>query len=143
MQNQWAKPDAEIGDAFDQLVYQSRLIGADTSLVVWGGGNTSIKSNVEDFRGRPTEAMIIKGSGSDLKTIEKKHFPSLKMEDVLPLYTLEEMTDDDMVAYLGQCMLNPKDPRPSIETLLHAFLPFHSVVHSHADAIVALSLIHI
>ena len=63
MQNQWAKPDAEIGDAFDQLVYQSRLIGADTSLVVWGGGNTSIKSNVEDFRGRPTEAMIIKGSG--------------------------------------------------------------------------------
>ncbi len=139
MQNQWAKPDAEIGDAFDQLVYQSRLIGADTSLVVWGGGNTSIKSNVEDFRGRPTEAMIIKGSGSDLKTIEKKHFPSLKMEDVLPLYTLEEMTDDDMVAYLGQCMLNPKDPRPSIETLLHAFLPFHSVVHSHADAIVALT----
>ena len=54
MQNQWAKPDSEIGDAFDQLVYQSRLIGADTSLVVWGGGNTSIKSTVEDFRGRPT-----------------------------------------------------------------------------------------
>ena len=48
MQNQWAKPDSEIGDAFDQLVYQSRLIGADTSLVVWGGGNTSIKSTVED-----------------------------------------------------------------------------------------------
>ena len=83
--------------------------------------------------------MTVKGSGSDLKTIEPKHFPSLDLEDVLVLFDRDAMSDDEMVEYLAQCMLDPKSPRPSIETLLHAFLPFHSVVHSHADAIVSLT----
>ncbi len=139
MPNLWSESDAGGKDETGLLVYQSRLIGADTSLVVWGGGNTSIKTTQEDFRGRGVSAMTVKGSGSDLKTIEPKHFPSLYLDDVLLLFDRDSMSDDDMVAYLAQCMLDPKSPRPSIETLLHAFLPYHSVVHSHADAIVALT----
>ena len=105
------------------LVYQSRLIGADTSLVVWGGGNTSIKTELKDFRGREVEAMTVKGSGSDLKTIVPEQFPSLDLEDVLVLFDRDAMSDDEMVAYLAQCMIDPTSPRPSIETLLHAFPP--------------------
>lgn len=139
MQNGWSEAEAANKDEIELLVYQSRLIGADASLVVWGGGNTSIKTVSRDFRGRDTSAMTVKGSGSDLKTIEPKHFPSLRLDDVLLLFDRDSMSDDEMVAYLAQCMLDPKSPRPSIETLLHAFLPYHSVVHSHADAIVALT----
>ena len=120
-------------------MYQSRLIGADPSLVVWGGGNTSIKSEEKDFRGLVTRVMMIKGSGSDMKSIERKDFPSLRLDDILPLFDRESMSDEEVVDYLGKCMLDPGAPRPSIETLLHAFLPYKSVAHSHADAIVALT----
>ena len=139
MPHRWSDSEAEGKDEMGLLVYQSRLVGADTSLVVWGGGNTSIKTTEKDFRGREVGAMTVKGSGSDLKTIEPKHFPSLDLEDVLLLFDRDAMSDDEMVSYLAQCMLDPKSPRPSIETLLHAFLPYHSVVHSHADAIVSLT----
>ncbi len=139
MANLWSEAEAAGKDEMALLVYQSRLIGADASLVVWGGGNTSIKRQVKDFRGREAAAMTVKGSGSDLKTIQPKDFPSLRLEDVLPLMERDSMSDDEMIAYLAQCLLDPKAPRPSIETLLHAFLPYHSVVHSHADAIVALT----
>ena len=139
MPHRWSDSEAEGKDEMGLLVYQSRLVGADTSLVVWGGGNTSIKTRQRDFRGREVESMTVKGSGSDLKTIEPKHFPSLDLEDVLVLFDRDAMSDDEMVAYLAQCMIDPKSPRPSIETLLHAFLQYHSVVHSHADAIVSLT----
>ncbi len=139
MPHRWSDSEAEGKDEMDLLVYQSRLIGADTSLVVWGGGNTSIKTKLKDFRGREVEAMTVKGSGSDLKTIVPEQFPSLDMEDVLVLFDRDAMSDDEMVAYLAQCMIDPTSPRPSIETLLHAFLPYHSVAHSHADAIVSLT----
>ena len=139
MPHRWSDSEAEGKNEMDLLVYQSRLIGADTSLVVWGGGNTSIKTKLKDFRGREVEAMTVKGSGSDLKTIVPEQFPSLHMEDVLVLFDRDAMSDDEMVAYLAQCMIDPTSPRPSIETLLHAFLPYHSVVHSHADAIVSLT----
>ena len=75
MPHRWSDSEAEGKDEMGLLVYQSRLVGADTSLVVWGGGNTSIKTTQEDFRGRQVGAMTVKGSGSDLKTIEPKHFP--------------------------------------------------------------------
>ena len=139
MPHRWSDSEAEGKDEMGLLVYQSRLVGADTSLVVWGGGNTSIKTRQRDFRGREVESMTVKGSGSDLKTIEPKQFPSLDLEDVLVLFDRDAMSDDEMVEYLAQCMIDPKSPRPSIETLLHAFLPYHSVVHSHADAIVSLT----
>lgn len=139
MPHRWSDSEAEGKNEMDLLVYQSRLIGADTSLVVWGGGNTSIKTKLKDFRGREVEAMTVKGSGSDLKTIVPEQFPSLDMEDVLVLFDRDAMSDDEMVAYLAQCMIDPTSPRPSIETLLHAFLPYRSVVHSHADAVVSLT----
>ena len=139
MRNLWNESESANMDSLDQLVYQSRLIGADTSLVVWGGGNTSIKVTEQDHLGRDVPAMLIKGSGSDMKSIERRHFPALRLDEVLPLFDREEMSDDEMVAYLAKCMMDPAAPRPSIETLLHAFLPYTSVAHSHSDAVVALT----
>ena len=139
MRNLWNEAETADMDSLGQLVYQSRLIGADTSLVVWGGGNTSIKVTEKDHLGRDAPAMLIKGSGSDMKSIERRHFPALRLDEVLPLFDRDEMSDEEMVAYLAKCMMDPVAPRPSIETLLHAFLPYTSVAHSHADAVVALT----
>lgn len=123
----------------DALVYRSRLIGADTDLVVWGGGNTSAKTFEPDFRGRMREVLRIKGSGTDLKSIDRRGFPGIFREDVVPLLQRDEMSDEEMVAYLEHCMVEPGGRRPSIETLLHAFLPARHVDHVHADAIVILT----
>ena len=139
MKNHWSDSDTRGMDELDKLVYMSRLIGADTSLVVWGGGNTSIKVVERDFKGTEVPAMWIKGSGSDMKSIVRRQFPRLNLDDILPLFARDGMTDEDMVAYLEHCLMDPGSPRSSIETLLHAFLPFMSVAHSHADAVVALT----
>ena len=139
MDNRWSEEEVQGLSELSQLAYQSRLIGADPSLVMWGGGNTSIKVNQQDFRGRNTSVIIIKQSGADLKTIEPKHFPGLRLDDVLPLFDRDSMSDEEIVDYLNRCMLDLGAPRPSIETLLHAFLPYKSVAHSHADAVVALT----
>ena len=139
MRNRWSDSQVQGKDELDQLVYMSCLIGEDPSLVLWGGGNTSIKVMEKDFRDREVSAMWIKGSGSDLKSIVRRQFPRLRLDDVLPLFDLDQMSDEDMVAYLERCLMDPSSPRPSIETLLHAFLPFMSVAHSHADAVVALT----
>jgi rhamnulose-1-phosphate aldolase/alcohol dehydrogenase len=138
MENLWKDSLEESPAPLDQLVHMSRLIGADTNLVVWGGGNTSLKLWEKDFRGRDTYVLRVKGSGSDLKTIERKHFTGVRMEDALAVEAREDMTDEEMVVYLALCQTSPTDPRGSIETLLHAFLPAPAVAHSHADAIVAL-----
>ena len=139
MDNRWSDSHAHNLDELDKLVYMSRLIGEDTSLVVWGGGNTSIKVTETDFKGNQVPAMWIKGSGSDMKSIVRRQFPRLNLDDILPLFQRDEMSDEDMVAYLEHCLMDPGSPRSSIETLLHAFLPFMSVAHSHADAVVSLT----
>ncbi len=139
MENLWSENEAQGLNELDKLVYMSRLIGADPSLVVWGGGNTSIKLTEKDFLGRDVEVMRIKGSGSDLKSMERWQFPRLKLEEVLPVFERGDMSDEEMVDYLDRCVLDPNSPRPSIETLLHAFLPFMCVAHSHADAVVGLT----
>ena len=139
MENLWSESEAQELNELDKLVYMSRLIGADPSLVVWGGGNTSIKVTEKDFLGRDVEVMRIKGSGSDLKSMERWQFPRLKLEEVLPVFERDGMSDEEMVDYLDRCVLDPNSPRPSIETLLHAFLPFMSVAHSHTDAVVGLT----
>ena len=92
MRNLWNDAETAKMDDLDLLVYQSRLIGADTSLVVWGGGNTSIKTTEKDHLGRDTEVMMIKGSGSDMKSIERKHFPSLRLQEVIPLFQSDAMS---------------------------------------------------
>ena len=137
--NHWSDSATQGMDELDKLVYMSRLIGADPSLVVWGGGNTSIKVPERNFRGAEVQAMWIKGSGSDMKSMVRRQFPRLSLDDILPLFERESMPDEDMVAYLEHTLMDPGSPRPSIETLLHAFLPFMCVAHSHADAVVALT----
>jgi rhamnulose-1-phosphate aldolase/alcohol dehydrogenase len=127
------------GRPLEVLVYRSRLIGADPDLVVWGGGNTSVKTQEPDHLGRIREVLRVKGSGTDLKTIHQSGFPGIFRADVLPLLERADMSDEEMVAYLEHCMVEPSGPRPSIETLLHAFLPARHVDHVHADAIVALT----
>ncbi len=139
MESRWNEADAAAQPELDGLLYASRQTGADPGLVLWGGGNTSVKREETDFRGRRVPVMRIKGSGSDLRTIQTKDFPGVRLDDVLPLAEREAMSDQDMVAYLAQTLMEPGSPRPSIETLLHAFLPARFIVHTHADAILALS----
>src|SRR5882762_9820093 len=139
MNSRWDAATAKKLDGLDLLVYASRLIGAETSLVVWGGGNTSIKQVERDHRGREVRVLRVKGSGSDLKSIERKHFPGVRMDDVLALLERKDMGDQEMVDYLAHTLQEPSSPRPSIETLLHGFLPAAAVIHTHADAIVSLT----
>src|SRR5450755_21412 len=117
-----------------QLVARSRRLGADRTICNWGGGNTSVKADEVDFRGRPVRVLWAKGSGSDLATVTEASFTGLYLDDVLPLLERERMSDVAMVDYLAHCFYEPGCPRPSIETLLHAFLPFPHVDHTHADA---------
>ena len=118
----------------EQLVARSRKLGADRTVCNWGGGNTSAKSDEIDFRGRLARILWVKGSGSDLATVTEASFTGLYLEDVLPLLERECMSDSDMVDYLAHCFYDPGRPRPSIETLLHGFLPFTHIDHTHADA---------
>lgn len=101
-----------------------------------------MKTVEKDFRGRDIEVMWVKGSGSDLGTMQSQHFTGLSLSDIAPLYERDEMSDEEMVSYLGHCMIDSKHPRASIETLLHAFLPFKHVDHTHPDAIISLCCAH-
>src|SRR6478672_6234633 len=134
----WNQQEAEQKEGLDELVYRSNLIGSDRAVCNWGGGNTSMKTTEIDFRGREVEVMWVKGSGSDLATMGAKNFTGLRLDDIHPLFEKDEMPDAEMVAYLENCMLSQKHPRASIETLLHAFLPFKHVDHTHPDAIISL-----
>src|SRR5258706_5723302 len=117
-----------------QLVARSRRLGADRTVCNWGGGNTSAKADEVDFRGRPARMLWVKGSGSDLATVTETSFTGLFMDDILPLLERERMSDAEMVANLAHYFSEPGRPRPSIETLLHGFLPFTHIDHTHADA---------
>lgn len=137
--NLWDSSKAStVSQGVEELVYRSNLLGQDRSVCNWGGGNTSMKTIEKDFRGRDIEVMWVKGSGSDLATMKASNFTGLNLEDIRPLIERDEMSDEDMVAYLGHCMIDSTHPRASIETLLHAFLPFKHVDHTHPDAIISL-----
>jgi rhamnulose-1-phosphate aldolase/alcohol dehydrogenase len=125
-------------DELDALVYRSNLLASDRSIVNFGGGNTSVKVSQVDHTGRTTEVLWVKGSGSDLATIDRSGFTGLRLEEILPLAERAAMPDEEMVAYLARCQLDPSMPRPSIETLLHAFIPHPHVDHTHPDAIGAI-----
>jgi rhamnulose-1-phosphate aldolase/alcohol dehydrogenase len=123
----------------DELVYRSNLLGADRALANLGGGNTSAKGTVVDHTGRELRALWVKGSGTDLATIGPSGFAALRLDEVLPLRARERMDDAEMVDYLARCALAPAQPRASIETLLHAFVPAAQVDHTHPDAVIALT----
>jgi rhamnulose-1-phosphate aldolase/alcohol dehydrogenase len=139
MRSRWTDAEAAALEGVDLLVYASRLIGAETSLVVWGGGNTSVKVTERDHRGREIPVLRVKGSGSDLKSIQRRDFPGVRMDDIRALLERQDMGDEEMVAYLAHALQDPGGVRPSIETLLHGFVDAYAVVHTHADAIVALT----
>jgi rhamnulose-1-phosphate aldolase/alcohol dehydrogenase len=126
--------DSAASSTLAQLVARSRKLGADRSICNWGGGNTSAKSVEQDFRGRTARVLWVKGSGSDLATVTEASFTGLYLDDILPLLERERMSDAEMVEYLAHCFFEPGRPRPSIEALLHAFLPFEHIDHTHADA---------
>ena len=139
MKSFWCDSEIRTKDTLDQLVYRSRLIGRETKLCVWGGGNTSTKRIERDHLGRQVRILWVKGSGSDLKTSERKHFSPLRLDELLMLLRRTKMSDEEMVDLLTRSLIDPKAPRPSIEALLHAFLPFQDIDHSHADAILSIT----
>ena len=139
MRSRWNDAEAAALEGVDLLVYASRLVGAESSLVVWGGGNTSVKVTERDHRGREIPVLRVKGSGSDLKSIQRKDFPGVRMDDIRALLERQDMGDEEMVAYLAHALQDPGGVRPSIETLLHGFVDAYAVVHTHADAIVSLT----
>ncbi|WP_058307668.1 bifunctional rhamnulose-1-phosphate aldolase/short-chain dehydrogenase [Gracilibacillus massiliensis] len=139
VQNKWDDSKIKQNDGLESLVYRSNLLGSDRSVVNIGGGNTSSKTIEKDFKGDDVEVMWVKGSGSDLATMKSHNFTGLKLEDIRPLLEREDMTDEEMVEYLSHCMIDAKHPRSSIETLLHAFLPYKQVDHTHPDAIISIA----
>ena len=119
-------------------VYTSRLIGQDPSLVLHGGGNTSVKTRLADDTGREVDVLCVKGSGWDLSDLEPQGLPALRLSALLELRARPSLSDEAMVNAQRTRMLDAGAPNPSVETLLHAFLPHKFIDHSHADAILAL-----
>ncbi|HET6212871.1 MAG TPA: class II aldolase/adducin family protein, partial [Micromonosporaceae bacterium] len=126
-------------DPLGQCVYGSRLLGAQPALVLHGGGNTSVKTTVDDPVGGPVEVLYVKGSGWDLATIERAGFTALRMDRLRGLLHLDRLSDSAMMNELRCARLDASAPDPSVESLLHALLPYPAVQHSHADALIALT----
>ena len=120
-------------------VYTSRLLGRDKSLVLHGGGNTSVKLRGKNLFGEDEDVLYVKGSGWDLETIEAPGFAPVKLDYVRRLASLPALSDPQMVNELATHTLRAGAPAPSIETILHAILPHKYVDHTHADAVLSVS----
>lgn len=148
MRSQWNDQEAKqfvdkyaptAGEDLALRVYSSRLIGRDDTLVLHGGGNTSVKTTVKDILGERVEVLCVKGSGWDLAAIEPKGLPAVDLRALLRLRKVPKMTDEEMVNQIRIRLLDASAPTPSVETFLHAFLPRKFVDHTHADAIMVLT----
>ena len=128
-------PDDPVGSC----AYFSRLIGSDPDLVLHGGGNSSVKAPWPDITGRTREAIFVKGSGWDMGSLKVDGLTALNLHRLRELLELDELSDVDMMRELAAAKFDPGAPNPSVETLLHAFLPYPAVQHSHADVIVTLT----
>ena len=137
--DRWDAAAARGLGVLDGLVYRSNLLGADRALANQGGGNTSAKDTIVDHAGCDVRVLWVKGSGTDLATITAAGFPGLRLDEVIPLRARDVMDDATMVGYLVRCAVRPDQPRPSIETLLHAFIGAPHVDHTHPDAVIALT----
>ncbi|ELS01335.1 hypothetical protein Xen7305DRAFT_00010380 [Xenococcus sp. PCC 7305] len=140
MKNLWndqaaAKYQGDLG----LRVYTSRLLGQDPSLVLHGGGNTSVKINEKNLLGESEDILYVKGSGWDLATIEEPGFSPVRMNHLLKLAQLSSLSDPEMVNELKTQMTRATAPSPSVETILHAILPYKYVDHTHADAVVTIT----
>ena len=138
-EDRWDDASSAGLSSLDALVYRSNLLGSDRALANQGGGNTSSKGTAVDHSGREQRVLWVKGSGTDLASITPTGFAVLRLDEISPLRRREEMDDAAMVDFLRRCALDPDQPRPSIETLLHAFIAAPQVDHTHPDAIIALT----
>lgn len=140
MQSLWNDETAATlsADPLALRVYSSRLLGGDPALVLHGGGNTSVKAKATDIFGDSIDVLYVKGSGWDLGTIEKPGFAPVRLDVARRLADFETLSDGDMVKTLRSALLDPGAPTPSVETILHAIIPFKFVDHSHADAVVTI-----
>ncbi len=120
-------------------VYTSRLLGGNPKLVLHGGGNTSVKTTLTDIMGSPVEVICVKGSGWDLGDIEPAGLPAMHLAPLQKMIALNTLSDENMVNAQRTNLLDSTSPNPSVETLLHAFLPHKFIDHTHANAVLALS----
>jgi rhamnose utilization protein RhaD (predicted bifunctional aldolase and dehydrogenase)/NAD(P)-dependent dehydrogenase (short-subunit alcohol dehydrogenase family) len=140
MQSRWNDAEAaRCASPLELRVYTSRLLGLEPSLVLHGGGNTSVKASAPNLFGEAEELLYIKGSGWDLATIQAAGFAPVKLESLRRMADLAELSDGDMVRAQRAAMTDPTAPTPSVEAILHAIIPFAFVDHTHADAVVAIS----
>ena len=128
-----------IADELDQLVTLSNLIGRESRLVQPGGGNSSIKTMLKDASGRMVSALLVKGSGTDLRSIERKGFSKLSLDGLAGLRGVSSMSDQEMMRFMGECMIGRDGPAPSVETPLHSLLPHRVIVHTHDVATMSLT----
>ncbi|MDX2162108.1 MAG: bifunctional aldolase/short-chain dehydrogenase [bacterium] len=135
----WNDADAAARPELDGLVYRSNLLGRDRAVVNIYGGNTSAKLVMTDHVGRQVKVLAVKASGSDVATIVEKGFALLRLDEIDPLYERPAMTDEAMTEYLNRTAFETNRPRQSIETLLHAFVPYRHVDHTHPDALISLA----
>jgi rhamnose utilization protein RhaD (predicted bifunctional aldolase and dehydrogenase)/NAD(P)-dependent dehydrogenase (short-subunit alcohol dehydrogenase family) len=148
MKSGWVDRDAEAAtDRYGQAgigrdvalrVYTTRLLGCEPKLVLHGGGNTSVKTRIRDLAGDDTDVLCVKGSGWDMATIEPAGLPAVRLEPLRRLRARDAITDEDMVRFQRANLLDPMAPNPSVETLLHAFLPHKFVDHTHSTAVLSL-----
>ena len=149
MDSRWTGNDAQamiskykddgVGKDLALRVYTSRLLGGDPRLVLHGGGNTSVKTTARDIAGDELDVLCVKGSGWDLGDIEPPGLPAVRLHPIRALAALDALSDEDMVNVQRSNLMDSTAPNPSVETLLHAFLPHKYVDHTHADAVLALT----
>ena len=147
MQSAWIDRDAEaavcryerLGRDVALRVYTTRLLGQDWRLVLHGGGNTSVKTTIADLNGEQVEVLCVKGSGWDMGTIEPAGLPAVRLAPLLKLRAREKLSDEEMVRLQRANLIDPASPNPSVEALLHAFIPHKFIDHTHSTAVLALS----
>src|SRR5664279_1416952 len=140
MKNLWNPAEAnKCRSDLEQRVYSSRLLGQDATLVLHGGGNTSVKIKERNLAGDEAEILYVKGSGWDLETIQVEGFAPVRMAPLLKLAQVEALSDPQMVNELATQVTRAGAPAPSVETILHAVLPHKFVDHTHADAVLAVT----
>src|SRR5436190_987648 len=149
MKSLWADGDAAaivarygaagVGRDLALRVYTSRLLGGDPRLVLHGGGNTSVKTVLPDLLDEPVEVLCVKGSGWDMAQIEPPGLPAVRLAPIQKLRARDALSDEDMVRIQRANLIDPGAPNPSVETLLHAFLPHKFIDHTHATAVLSLA----
>src|SRR6202040_1372046 len=149
MRSAWVDADARalvesyarqgIGADLALRVYTTRLLGQNPKLVLHGGGNTSVKTRITDLLGEDAEVLCVKGSGWDLGSIEPEGLPAVRLAPLRRLRALDALSDEDMVSFQRANLIDPMAPNPSVETLLHAFLPHKFVDHTHSSAVLSIA----